>query len=181
MLIELRSLVAFKREFQEYDKAVDSLEMLTRIARDQFQKESEDLFLKAFLVTSNRITLDARAVKLLVRKGYYGPAWTLHAASLRTSTTIAAIHIRPDMVADFDDEGKWTHHDDPSFKKNFSEGNLKKIVSEHFGEEYEKKNSLKEIEQILHGSSYALKRWYSKIEGEMGSRTPFLLFKPFFF
>lgn len=159
--------------------AEDSLRVVLDMARSCYQIE-EDPFLKAFLVTGNRILLDSEAIRVLVRKGYYGSAWTLIAASLRTRTMIAALHLRKDLIDEFNDEEKWTHADNTKFKNKFSENNLKKIVSEHFDKEYEKKNSLKEIEQILHGSSYALKRWYSRIIMVNGLRTPQLTFKPFF-
>jgi len=159
--------------------AEDSLRIVLNVASNHYQIE-QDPFLKAFLVTGNRILIDSEAIRVLVSKNYYGPAWTLIAVSLRTRNMIAVLHIKKDLIGKFNDEEKWTHADNIEFKNEFSENKLKRIVSEHFNKEYEKKNSLKEIEQILHGSSYALKRWYGKIVTVNGLRVPQLTFKPFF-
>ncbi len=155
-----------------------SLKKVLQKAAQNFEK-TDDPFLKAFLVTGNRILLDSEIVPKITVEGYHGSAWTLVAAMIRTRTMIAALHIKGDLVNDFNDEDKWSHTDSKEFRSKFSENGLKRIVSDHFGESFDGKNSFKEVEQILHGSAYALKRWYGKILDTAKGRVPHLTFAPF--
>jgi hypothetical protein len=160
-------------------KAESSLRKVIKLAVIRYSSDKEP-FREAFIIIGGRILLDSIGIRLLVKRGYYGPATSLLATSLRSRNMIAALHIREDLVNEFNNEEKWTNSDDKIFQGKFSETNLKKIISEHFSEDYQKKNPFKEIEQILHGSSFAIKRWYCNIIKIDGLRTPTLTLGPFF-
>jgi hypothetical protein len=179
MIKSIKTILFLRTKLRRLYRAENSLKFVLSKASSKY-KSNQDPFAKAFIVTGNRIFLDSKAVRILTLKGYYGSAFSLVAASLRTRTMVAALHVKPDLIGEFNNEEKWTHTDNRDFREKFNEGTLKKIVSDHFGEEYINKNSLKELEQILHGSSFALKRWYSRIEVVNGLRTPSFTFEPFF-
>ncbi len=126
----------------------------------------------------NRIIQDINASLLLSNSGYFGSARTLLAVTHRNLMMYASlIDAEEERINSFWNEESDTYQDKTnSFKKDFSEENSRKLAQKSF----EKEAFLKsEFEKSLHGSCFALRKYYTDRAIDNGLKTAVVTFEPF--
>ncbi len=115
---------------------------------------------QVFALFCNRILIDAESALLLSKKGYYGPAYSLIAISLRNITMYASLLSDRSRFQKFWDEEGDTYQVDSAFKKAFCEGKSAETARKYF--ETDDAFSPTEFDKLLHGSCFVIRKYYSK-------------------
>ena len=138
----------------------------------------KDNFLDSYLILTNKMLLDIESALVLVRKGSYGPAWTLCASLYRTMRMLIALHADSSLCADFLDEDFDTYQINKDFFSKFKEGALLKLINDELGSGSGERS---EMEKLLHGSGFAARKYYcNRVIDEDGLRSPVLRFSFFY-
>lgn len=167
----------FNKFYNTTDSAIFILKDIAFQERKKL-KGSLTIEQQVFFIFTNRMLIDGRSAALLSKKGYYGSASSLVAVMMRSETMYASLVSDKTRLDAFWNEEKDTYYDDADFYKNFKESTTRKVAQKEFGEDAFQKADL---EKLLHGSCYAIRRSYSqrKID-ENGKSYPFLTMGNFF-
>jgi len=133
---------------------------------------------QVFFIFANRMIIDAESSLLLSRKGYYGAGYSLVAMMLRNLKMYAALVSDKKLLNDFWNEEANTYQSDSSFQKTFNEATTKKIAQKKFGRDSFNRG---EMEKLMHGSCYAIRKYYSQRKMDKNGRSyPLLRMGKFF-
>lgn len=160
--------------------ALHFLELLKKVAKKESQLPAHPTPIKTqiFLMFCNRIIIDTESILLLSEAGYYGSAFSLCAIDARNIMMYASLISEETRMQKFWDEDGGSYQNDKDFKKQFTEGESARIAQTFFGNDSFNKN---EMDKLLHGSCYAIRKGYSKREvNEQGLRYPVITLGSFF-
>jgi len=147
--------------FKMDDTGYAALNILRKITFLESKAVSKPIPLEkqVFFVFANRMIIDAESARLLAHKGYYGAGYCITAIMLRNIAMYASLLADKARINDFWNEEKNTYQDDPSFVSSFKESAIRNLAKRKFGEDAFNSS---ELEKLLHGSCYAIRKYYSK-------------------
>lgn len=132
---------------------------------------------QVFFLFANRMIVDAQSSRLLAEKGLYGSGYSITAVMLRSIRMYASLMADKNRLKAFWDEESNTYHVDKSFFHSFKEGAIRNLAKGKFGEDAFNSS---EFEKLLHGSCYAIRKYYSKKQMcADGKSEPVLMFGEF--
>ena len=132
------------------------------VGREMFTKNRENPFLDAYLIISNKFIIDLKSCRTLWLRGNYGSAYCLLESLRRSITMISALYLKPELIVDYLDEENDQYSKDRKFKDKFSEGNLKRIVNEHFKYK-DTDNKYCDLSKAVHGGAAGSRTFYGMI------------------
>ena len=156
------------------------LRLIKKIATHESKahKHPAPIEVQVFLMFCNRMLIDAESALLLAKKGYYGPAYSLIAVSLRNMNMYASLLSDKSRFKKFWDEDKDTFQVDKKFKKLFNEGESARTAKSYLGDDAFNPT---EFDKLLHGSCFAIRKYYSKKQvTKEGVRYPVLMMGSFY-
>ncbi len=174
------SILDIVRAFLGVDNtATSALFILRRIAFLEHKNTTQPLSIEqqVFFIFANRMIIDAQSALLLAKKGYYGTGYSVTAIMLRSLTMYASLVSDNTSLNDFWNEEKDTYQNDPNFFNTFKEGAIRTVAKSKFGKDAFEKS---ELEKLMHGSCYAIRKYYSKKQiDSAGKSHPLLMFGKF--
>mgnify|MGYP001558091337 FL=1 len=121
--------------------------------------------------------VDAQSSRLLAEKGLYGSGYSINAIMLRSITMYASLMANKNHLELFWNEEENTYQVDQNFSNSFKESAIRGLAKNKFGEDAFNKS---EFEKLLHGSCYAIRKYYSKKQiCADGKSEPVLMFGGF--
>ncbi len=149
-----------------------------KFQESEFPKNEKDKYTQIVILFFNRLIIDISAIQKLTECGLYGSARTLVAVTMRNIRMFASlINADSKRIDKFWDEDESTYQTDPSFKSEFGENPSKKLAQKLFGNDAFNKI---ELEKSLHGSGYALRKFYTDRAVINGLRTPIVKLSAFY-
>ncbi|MFA6552721.1 MAG: hypothetical protein WCT19_04470 [Candidatus Paceibacterota bacterium] len=171
----------FTKVFEKFFTPTDSvLFILRQIVSQENKKVQRPMSIKdqVFFIFANRMIIDAESALLLLKKGYYGSAYSLIAIMLRNEAMFASLISDEARLTAFWNEEKDTYQTDRGFYDSFKESCVRKVAQKEFGADAFHKSDL---EKLLHGSCYAIRKAYSQKKfGEDGKSYPLIRMGKFF-
>lgn len=132
---------------------------------------------QVFFIFANRMIIDAQSADFLAKEGLYGAGYSITAIMLRSLSMYASLVSNKNRLNDFWNEEKDTYQVDRNFYDAFKESTIRTIAKGKFGKDAFDKS---EFEKLLHGSCYAIRKYYSmKMTDNNGLRYPLLTFGKF--
>ncbi len=173
----LGALLAFLKIDDVGYAALDILSKIVYLERKAITARPIPIEKQVFFLFANRMIVDANSARLLARNGFYGAGYTITAVMLRNITMYASLLSDKTRLADFWNEGKETYQVDPSFSDSFKESAIRNLAKSKFGQDAFDRS---EFEKLLHGSCYAIRKYYSKKQiNAYGKSKPLLMFGKF--
>lgn len=171
----------FTKIFEKFFTPTDSaLFILRQIVSKKSKKVQKPMPIKdqVFFIFANRMIIDAESAILLLKKGYYGSAYSLIAIMLRNEAMFASLISDETRLTAFWNEERNTYQTDQSFYASFKESSVRKVAQKEFGTDAFQKSDL---EKLLHGSCYAIRKAYSQKKfGKDGKSYPLIRMGKFF-
>ena len=166
--------------FQIEDTAYSALGILTKVVH----LEARDVSIRpipierqAFFLFANRMIIDAESARLLAKKGFYGSGYSIIAVMLRSIAMYASLIADKKRLDAFWNEEKDTYQADKDFFNSFREGSVRNLAKGKFGNDSFDRS---EFEKLLHGSCYAIRKYYSNKQfNAEGKSEPLLMFGKF--
>jgi hypothetical protein len=151
------------KRFFSIDTTDSALFILKQIAYSESKKSSTPIPIEqqVFFLFVNRMLIDAQSMIALSKKGLYGTSYSIAAMMLRSSTMYASLVSDKTKLDSFWNEEADTYQTNPTFKKDFMETAISKAAKNKFGGNSFDRN---EFEKLLHGSCFAIRKYYSKRE-----------------
>lgn len=132
---------------------------------------------QVFFLFANRMIVDAQSSRILAKKGLYGSGYSLTAVMLRSITMYASLMADRSRLESFWNEEENTYQMDHKFSSSFKESSIRYLAKSKFDRDAFDRS---EIEKLLHGSCYAIRKYYSKkIVDPHGKSKPLLVFGKF--
>jgi len=175
-LYYLKDEITLKKELFFFNQILN-------IGRGMFTKNRENPFLDAYLIIANKFTIDLKSCHSLWLSGYYGSAYCLLESLRRSVTMISALYLKPELIVEYLDEDNDQYNKDREFKNKFSEGNIKRIVNEHFNyinyKEVEGKYC--DLNKAVHGGAAGARTFYGMIgKNKENKKMALLTYSSFF-
>lgn len=148
-----------------------------KFQENEFPKDEKDKYIQVIILFFNRLIIDISAISKLIESGYHGSTRTLLAVTMRNLRMFASlVDADEGRIFKFWNEDETTYQTDESFSKLFGENPTKKLAQKKFGDDA---FNLIELEKSLHGSCYALRKFYTDRITINGQRTPVVRFDTF--
>lgn len=130
-----------------------------------------------FFLFANRMIVDTQSSRLLAEKGLYGSGYSITAVMLRSITMYASLMADKTRLEAFWNEKDNTYQIDQNFFNSFKESAVRNLAKSKFGQDSFNKS---EFEKLLHGSCYAIRKYYSRKQiSADGKSEPILMFGGF--
>jgi hypothetical protein len=169
-------LVLFKMEDITHS-ALGILIKIVRLKANNVTARPIPIEEQVFFLFANRMIIDAESARLLARNGFYGSGYSIIAIMLRTITMYASLAADKNRLDSFWNEEKDTYQTDQVFFNSFKEGSVRNLAKGKFGNDSFDRS---ELEKLLHGSCYAIRKYYSKKQiNTEGKSEPLLIFGKF--